>query len=310
MRKVFIALALSLCPVLCMAGVPDLSVQTRFGFVSGEKSGFRGDYLNMIVRGDIGEHFSYGLRQRFNKPITDGNIFQATDWVYLKYSANDWELTAGKTVLECGGLEYDAVPIDVYYAAEYWNNAPGFYNFSVGAARYFGFERICFQFGVSPFTTDPFAGLYSYNLSFRGGYGCFDHMYSVNFFEQEKGVFSSQVFLGNRFIFGPVKLELDLIHRLCVPRPSFFKDLSTVGRVSVSAADWLDVFAKAAYDKNSTADFSFVVPGTDLLKIGGGVEVYPVKGRKNVRIHCLYYYGPVSNFMLGLTFNANLLKSK
>ena len=59
-------------------------------------SGFKGRYLNVILKGDISEHFSYSYRQRLNKAHADQSFFDATDWIYLTYKVNkNWSLSCG-----------------------------------------------------------------------------------------------------------------------------------------------------------------------------------------------------------------------
>ena len=310
MRTILLVLAMSFSAVFCRAQVSDLSIQTRGSFVAGPQSGFQGEYLNLEAKGRIADGLTFVFRQKFNATIKSSDLFSATDKVYLQYNTGSWEFTAGKVVLECGGYEYDAAPIDVYYAADYWNNGSGFFNFAVSAAKYFGTERVCLQFGRSPFSVEALSGLYCYNISTRGTNGWFSHIWSANFLELEKGVFSAHQFLGNRFEFGPVTTDIDIIHRFAAGSPAFFKDFSLVANVNVAAASWLNVFAKAAYDRNDSSTSSFVKAGTERFIAGGGVEVFPVKGSRDLRLHCLYYHETFSAVMAGLTFKFHILRGK
>lgn len=310
MRTILLVLALSLSAVFCRAQVSDLYIQTRGSFVAGPQSGFQGEYLNLEAKGRIAEGLTCAIRQKFNAPIKSSDLFSATDKIYLQYNTGNWEFTAGKVVLECGGYEYDALPIDVYIAADYWNNGSGFFNYAVSAARYFGSERVCIQVSRSPFSVETLSGLYGYSLSTRGTCGWFSHIWSVNMFELEKGLFSAQQFLGNRFEFGPVTADIDFIHRFSTGSPTFMKDYSLVANVNVAAASWLNIFAKATHDRNETSVNAFVAPGTKRSLFGGGVEVFPIKGSRDLRFHCLYYHENFSAIMAGMTFTFHILKSK
>ena len=56
----------------------------------GPLSGFKGRYILLRVDGQISEGFSYSLRQRINKPTTNLNLFDATDWIQVKYNKGPW----------------------------------------------------------------------------------------------------------------------------------------------------------------------------------------------------------------------------
>lgn len=57
------------------------------------------------------------MRHRLNKKNNDASFFDATDWLYLAYRKDNWELSAGKQVVAIGGYEYDAAPIDLYFCS-------------------------------------------------------------------------------------------------------------------------------------------------------------------------------------------------
>ena len=149
MKKIICTLCLVMS-VLCAKAqenkVVNLQLETRMDYqreyLDGDavksNSGFKGKYLNVILNGNINDHWSYSYRQRLNKAHADQSFFDATDWVHLTYKANDnWSFNAGKQVVGIGGYEYDRAPIDLYFCSEYWNNIP------------------CYQLGVSTtFTTN------------------------------------------------------------------------------------------------------------------------------------------------------------
>ena len=112
-----------------------LKMQTRIDYqreyMGGEavkdNCGFKGKYFMLLLDGRINEHFSYAYRQRLNKENSRPSFFDATDWAYLTYQPDrHWSIAAGKQPVAVGGYEYDANPVDVYYASEYWNNIPCF----------------------------------------------------------------------------------------------------------------------------------------------------------------------------------------
>ena len=212
-------------------------------------------------------------------------------------------------VLEYGGYEYDAAPIDIYFAGEYWNNFSGAFNFALTAARHFGSERLALQLSRSPYSVEALSGIYAINLSLSGKHDVFSYIYSANFFQNVESGFMAHQSFGNSFSFGSFKFYFDLIHRLDMSSPTFFKDFSLVGNATLHASDFVDVFAKAVYDRNDSVQDPHIPVGTDLFKMGGGVELFPWKGHHDdLRIHCLYYHAAESALMIGLSCNLHILK--
>jgi hypothetical protein len=96
-----------------------------------------------------------------------------------------------------------------------------------------------------------------------------------------------------------------------------------MGELSWKPLDRLNVFIRATYDCNRavTGDFC-VLPGTELLRAGAGLEFYPIKNYKNLRLHlnCCYTDGEASSTTVlrpeqtiadaGLTWYMNMLNIK
>ena len=284
-------------------GKVSVKVQGRASFCAEEQgNGFKGEHLDVQLDGKVGKGLSYHLFHSLGKPKT--SFMSATNWAYVQYDLGPWAFSMGKFMIEYGGMEYWAAPIDVYYAGYYWDHFNGCFNYGVTVSRALGEnERLHLQVSRSPFSVELLSGMYAYSMSLRGRQGCWEHHLSVNLLEQTKGSFVNHVALGNDFTWGPVHLQVDLIHRSSLASMSFFKDFSTLGRLTVSATPWLDVFTKCCYDLNVDVDDLNVVPGTEMFKFGGGVEVYPIKDYRGLRIHCLYYKsGSVPAFMAGVTW--------
>jgi hypothetical protein len=105
-----------------------------------------------------------------------------------------------------------------------------------------------------------------------------------------------------------------------------FDNFSIMGEASYLIADRVNIFAKATYDKigNSSIIASGLVPGTELTRVGGGVEYYPLggEGNRNVRLHAAYAHtfgvntnidGTAKNNLgyltVGLTWKIDLLSA-
>lgn len=255
-------------------------------------SGFSGRYLNLLIDGNIGEGFSYSFRQRLNKPISVSTLFDATDWITLTYSKENWGISAGKQVVGIGGFEYDGAPIDLYFCSEFWNNIPCYqFGASVSYTTDNGNDRFMLQFCESPFRRNirntRNKEMFAYNAMWTSSHGVFSSLYSVNMIEYLPGKFINYIVLGNRFTFGDLTLTVDLMNRALSVKDFFGKDMSVMGELSWEPVDRLRIFARMTYDVNrsETEGDWCVRPGTDILRVGGGLEYYPIRKYRNIRLH-------------------------
>lgn len=313
MKKAILAvlLASSLFSVSAKDDAPIINVrgEVRFdyqrdwldGTTVKNNSGFKGRYLNVLIDGTITKGLSYSWRQRLNRNHNDASFFDATDWIYIDYNINEhWALAGGKQVVNIGGWEYDRAPIDLYGCSVFWNNIPCYQigaslTYSAGSA-----DKLIFQFCESPFYTSDNRDMYAYNLMWQGSHGCFSALYSVNLIEYSRGHYISYVALGNRFTFGKLRLDVDIMNRASSYRHSLLKDMSVMGELSYRPGRKWNVFGKATYDVNhaeNSADVT-VAPGTELTMVGAGVEYYPLlRNGHTVRLHanCFYSFGKNGN---------------
>lgn len=263
-------------------------------------SGFKGKYLNFRMDGRIAEGLTYSWRHRLIKPQQNSSFFDATDWAVVNYDIDRWTFSAGKQVVGIGGFEYDKAPIDCYMNSEYWNNI-ACYQFGVSVSYAVGGkgDNLMFQFCESPFrrnTMNPEGReLFAYNLMWTGRHDFFSSLYSLNMIEYMPGKFINYVALGNRFTFGNVVLELDLMNRAVSVDDFLGKDMSVMADLHWSPLKRLDIFAKFTYDVNRSSKPGdlCVAPGTDIIRVGGGLEYYPLKSTRNLRLHlnCCYTDG-------------------
>lgn len=257
-----------------------------------DASGFKGKYLNIRLDGNISGSISYSYRQRLNKPNKEATFFDATDWITLTYKARNWAVSGGKQVVCIGGYEYDRAPIDVYFASEYWHHIACY---QVGASGSYisdtGNDRLTFQFCESPFRKGSLnpgnKEMFAYNLMWTGTHDWFESLYSVNMIEYMPGRFINYISLGNRFMFGKFKVELDIMNRAASFRDFFGRDMSLVGDISWHPVDRLKIFAHLSHDFNTTDDPAdlCVAPGTRITRLGGGLEYFPFKTYKDIRLH-------------------------
>lgn len=267
----------------------DVILRTRIvGEVENQDWSIKCNYLRLTVKGEFLDDFSYIVRQRFNKPITDGDFLSATDYLWLSWKKYGWEVGAGKKNIACGSWEYNTLACDEYFRPEFFKNLGGMYNYVLNTAYYACGERFLFQFGNSIYS-QHISNLLGFSFQVNGHHGVWHHTYSVNFFERQKGVYNQFLCLGNKFIIGPVTFHVDFDHRIDLKKPSFMKDFSLAGKVKGHVIDWMDMFVKATYDKNESVDDPLLPCGTDVWKAGGGFEFYPSQKYHGIRLICVYY---------------------
>ncbi len=281
----------------------EVRVDYQYTALAGDKvesnTGFKGQYLNIILNGKISNSFSYSYRQRLNKAHSSQSFFDATDWVYLMFTPNEhWEFSAGKQVVAIGGFEYDRAPIDLYTCSEFWNNIPC-YQFGVSGAYSMnnGKDKLLFQVCESPFRNVSGRDVYAYNLMWYGMHDWINTAWSANMIEYQKGKFINYIALGNYFYIGNLHIYLDFMNRATSHQTFLFKDCSVMGEIAYNVGKKVKIFGKVTYDVNKTdniADYC-VLPGTELTLYGGGIEYYPLKENKNLRFHATYFYSTGTN---------------
>lgn len=277
----------------------NLQLMARFDYqrdyVRGEANsagcGFRGKNVSVYLDGDIGGQFSYAYRQRLNRAHKSEGFFDATDFLYLTYEPDgNWKFSAGKQIVAIGGHEYDLAPIDSYFVSEY-SNSISCYQPGVSVAGYLGHDKtdlLEFQFCQSPCReSDISMDIYSYNLMWSGEHGVFRPLWSLNFMEYEKGEFLNCLAFGNYFELGRTAFFVDLMNRSPLKDFRLFRDFTVVGKFTLDIGERLRIFAKASHDYNGTesmADWT-VLPGTSITRVGGGMEFFPLRNSRNLRIH-------------------------
>lgn len=219
--------------------------------------GFNGRYLNFFLGGEFAKGFSYYFCQRIAPEEGTTTLFDNTDYLYLQYDFRDrWAVRLGKEALAIGGFEYDAAPIDVYFATQFWNRIAcfqlaGSLIFTDKAER----NQLTLQVSNSPYVYytgdgDEWGqGLLGYSLLWRGDFGAFQPLYSVNFFERERGKFVNLIALGNRFEVDWWSWYIDFTNRAFAFDKHFFDNFSLVSRMDFSIKS-VNLFLKAGYEQN------------------------------------------------------------
>ncbi len=281
----------------------DIQLRGRLSLASeNSKFGVKCDFLRVTLKSQLTKDLSLLFRQRLNKAITNGDFMSATDYLYLAWIKNGWELSGGKHWIACGGFEYQATSYDIYIPPIFYDGLGGMYNYVVNAARYFGKDRLCLQVSNSLYST-TFSNLLGYSLLWSGRRGVWEYHWSVNFFERAKGDYNQYFCLGNRFHTGPVVWDLGLAHRMDLAQPTFFKDFSAVAKLKYTPFPWMAVFGKATWDYKECIADPMLPDDTNIWQAGGGFEFFPFKSYRLLRLHCVYFNrnGSTHFFLAGLS---------
>lgn len=324
--------ALAVLPAVAQDELINLELQARVDYMheqlDGEKvapnSGFKGRFLNIYLSGTIDEHFSYSYRQRLNKEHLDRSFFDATDWVYLTYAPSErWGFSAGKQVLHIGGWEYDRAPIDIHFYSEQ-NSHIACYQMGISATHTLrgGRDRLTLQLAESPFSVEN-ENLYGLHLMWAGDHGALRTLYSVSAMEYLEGEYIWYIALGHRLALGDLTLELDLTNRAGADQTFLLRDCTATAEAVWAVGERVNLVGKVTYDVNRThsAADRLILPGTELTRVGGGIEFYPLKANRTICLHANYChtFGANTNpvgvlqpkqgiFDVGVRWRMNLLR--
>lgn len=101
------------------------------------------------------------------------------------------------------------------------------------------------------------------------------------------------------------------MNRIADDQESLFSDYTIVGNVKYAVNENLSLFAKSGYDENTEQPNNashiydqFVVPGTKHFFYGAGMEYFPIKNSKEVRLHG--YIASDNNNPQYVTFNIGI----
>lgn len=251
-------------------------------------SGFHGRYLNLHFNATITDGLTFHWRQRLNKfKDSDSDVFSSTDWAYLNYQPwKNFAFSAGKEVVLVGGFEYDAAPIDILFASNFWNNI-ACYQFGVAASYISNNGRHTLSAQVTNSPYQEFGkSCYAYNLFWKGNFGAYSALWSVNMMEYKRGTYVNIISLGNRLELGDLLLELDVMNRYVPHHKYWFSDYTVVGKAEYKISPTVTIMAKGGKDDIHAN------PGThDRLNkefVGGGLEFYPLHRSRNLRLHAVF----------------------
>ena len=330
--------------------VPEISLDARFGYQRQSSSrigGFGGDGLLLNIDGKIGKHFSYSLNHKLSAPVgEDSSVFDATNWLTLSYDVGNFTFTAGKDALAVGSFEYDAYELDCYYEmGSMFNYNLNCWLWGASAMWTNNSETTSFALQVlnSPFTFAPREdNLYSYNLAWYGAWDWYESIWSVNLMEYAPGEFVKMVALGNMFYAGNFSMMVDLMARGNDWSDSLDQDYTLAFQPAYNFGESVRLFGKlgvehlsddveydfwgeypaledkiAANEENPYVMPAYLVGGKEYVYYGAGVEYFPLKENKSIRLHAawasnnytnrhFFNVGPVLFYSMALAFAEKL----
>ena len=326
------------------SNAPEFIVTPRFDVnpYAPIKGGYKGfDFGNSslytFLDGSVG-NFSYSMSNHWFGSDWDmtkalyQNAFRSDDvdfidWLTLSYQVGRFNFTVGKDMLAIGTWELDYYDVDVHTSlvSPFWHKT-AIYQWG-GAVDYTTKDEstnLRFQFGTSPFGELPFASkLFVYSLDWRGEYGCFSPIWSVNFVEYERGKFLNLIALGNAFYMGDFTLEVDYMNRATSIKNFFNQEFSIGAQLLYNHEDKVEAFVKGGYDSYNGSDIfgyeddMWFIPVDNSLcprywYVGGGVHYFPLRESRDLRLHAVAAYNNFANsvsIMVGATYHFNLTQT-
>ena len=305
--------------------IDEIFVDTRASFHqdwtdAGHNTHFQGDFFNLHLKGELSPELTFRVRQRMNKKIDDQNPFNATDFLWLRWQATPrWSFTAGKQAILVGGYEIDSAPIDVYYYGAFSSRWYQYYAFGLSATYSPAQgQNISFQFCPSPVSPAK-QNAYTYNLYWNGHIGKnWLTTWSYNYVEDERKQMMNWIALGNRFLMGPLAVDVDFINRAAFGQKHFFlTDWSLIGKAILTLGKW-NICTKVGYERNDQENvnsegvtYDLILPaGNDYLYGGAGLEYFPL-GNDTLRLHCAWFrdnHDHIDNFDIGITWRFHIYK--
>ena len=297
--------------------IPDIALESRLGYTqnfTGKTGRFGGNGLFLDINGKINSNFSYSLHHRIACfEGTDGLGFDNTDWLFLTYETDRFSITAGKDALFIGNFEYDAADMDSYWQLNslFWNTIDP-WQWGISAAWYPAeAQSLSFQFSNSPLTSWNVGNLFAYALAWRGSWDFYESYWSANLWQYDTNGYVGSINLGNRFYLGDFTVDLEYMSRGLSGKGLFTDDI-TLHVVPSYEWEWGRAFAKLGWEKINTDTMGYEFTGSNLF-YGAGLEFFPAKDYKDLRIHAVW--GANNNYSgehileIGIKWDLNLTEA-
>lgn len=318
LSRVILPVALALAAITARAQDNrfNLFLDTAASFQLDNSSGtseaaFRARNLRVDVRGAVGEHLTYRLRQRLNASSAPGsweNFSRATDFMWIGWKFNDrFTLTVGKMCQAIGGYDYDENPLYIYQYSDLLNAMEIFYAgvqlawypvkdqeiiFNVTNSYNYRFEQ---EYPGGALLTDgsqaqASAAPLSYLLNWNGHIGPVETRWGGGVINQAVGFNNYVAFFGQKLSLPAFQVYLDImgsaedIDRLMIAT----RELGGTGyqkKVTYTSfalkSNWQfspgwNLMTKLMYDGASVPEHRHY---RKALGYAGALEYYPIKGQ-------------------------------
>ena len=276
--------------------IPNISLDARFGYDHYFTDGsghLGGDGLYLDIDGKISPNLSYRLNHRIASTFyADNSGFNGTNWLTLTYEFGDFDITAGKDALLVGSFEYDADDLDSYY-----NMNSMFYNMIdcwqwgiTGSWYPADGQSFSLQFAASPFRSEK--QMFSYNAAWWGEWDFYESYWTVNMWQFDQNRYVKALNLGNRFYLGDFTLDIEYLTRAADIKSLFKNDFTFIAAPSYEVGDFLRIFGKFGLERTAS-DLPYELTYEDCLEsnylfYGAGIEYFPLKGNKDLRLHAAW----------------------
>lgn len=178
--------------------------------------------------------------------------------------------------------------------------------------------------------------MYSYNLGWYGAWDSYESIWTFNMLEYAPGSFVKMIALGNNFYAGDFTLGVDLMMR-DEEFGDIFDDMTLNIMPSYNIGESVRLFGKfgweriadaqpydfwgeylevedqiAANDENTALMPAYLIPGEDYLYYGAGIEYFPLKENKSIRLHAVWSSNNYTNrhaLNVGLTWKFDVVKA-
>jgi hypothetical protein len=171
-------------------------------------------------------------------------------------------------------------------------------------------QAVIAQVANSPFSYDE-PGLFSYSAAWQGAWDFYESYWTANLWEFEEGKYTKALNFGNRFYLGDFTIDLEFMTRTYEMKGLFKDDYTALVAPSYEWT-WGRAFAKYGFEHISDEiPYELAYDKGNYMFYGAGLEFFPLKENKNVRIHAAWMGNTIgiSTLDIGLTWKMDVTGS-
>ena len=191
-----------------------------------------------------------------------------------------------------GSFEYDADDLDSYYDMNsMFYNMIDCWQWGVTGSWYPAEgQSFSLQFATSPFSAER--QMFSYNAAWWGEWDFYESYWTVNIWQFDQNRYVKALNLANRFYLGDFTLDIEYLTRAADISTLFRNDFTFIAAPSYEVGEFLRIFGKFGLERTAT-DLPYELAyedclGTNYLFYGAGIEYFPLKENKDLRLHAAW----------------------